>query len=285
VTSPVPRVKEPHLAGRLYPAAADRLREAVGALLAAAGPSRAGVRAVLVPHGALEQSGAVAARGLAAAGGDRRRVVVLAPAHHANFRGASVLAMDAYRTPLGLVGIDAAAAAAVVAPPLVRSNPAVFMREPGIEIQLPLLQALGVRAGLVPVLIGVLEAGEAGAVAAALRAVVDEGTLVVASADLVQYGRRFGFLPVPPTDRAAVAAAVARLDEEALAHVVAADADAFARWVAESGASVCGRHVIEVLLRLLPAGARGERLAHATSLDAGDDAEHVVGFAAVGFTA
>jgi MEMO1 family protein len=284
VTSPVPRVKEPHLAGRLYPAAAAPLREAVGVLLAAAGPPRAGVRGVLVPHGALEYSGAIAARGLGAAGGDWRRIVVLAPAHHASFRGACVLAMDGYRTPLGLVGIDTAAVAAIVRPPLVRSNPAVFMREPGLEIQLPLLQGLGVTGGLVPVLVGGLEAGEAGAIAAALGAVVDDRTLVVASADLVQYGRRFGFLPVPSTDPAAVADAVARLDEEALARVVAVDADGFARWIAETGAAICGRHVIEILLRVLPAGARGELLAHATSLEATGDHEQVVGFAAVGFT-
>ena len=40
-----------------------------------------------------------------------------------------------------------------------------------------------------------------------------------------------------------------------------------------------------MLLRALPPGTGGEVLAHATSLDAGDDHEHVVGYGAVAFTA
>jgi AmmeMemoRadiSam system protein B len=283
VTTPVPRVKEPHLAGRGYPAAPDALARSVGALLAVAGPPRPGTMAVLVPHGPLAQAGAVVAAGIAAVAGERRRVLVLAPSHFADFAGAVVLPMDAYRTPLGTVPLDVAAVAALVRPPHVRANPAAFMREPGIEAVLPFLQTAGVEGLVVPMLVGRLEPGEAAGLAATLRPLLDDGGLLVVSSDLVHYGRRFDFLPVPPDDPAAVVGALRALDDATLAHVVAADADAFAAHVVAAAPTICGRHAIEVALRALPPGTRGERLAWGTSLAPGADAAQVVSWAAVRF--
>jgi len=255
----------------------------VGELLAAGGPPRAGVRAILVPHGPYRSSGPVAARAFAAVAGSARRALVVAPSHYAEFRGAATLPMRAYRTPLGPVELDGARAASLGRLPFVRANPAVYMREHGIEVELPLLQTALPGAGITPLLLGTLEAGEAAALAEALRAMLDAETLLVLSSDLVHYGRRFGYLPVPPTDAATVAPAVRRLDDAVLAHILARDADGFVRWVADTGAAICGRHAIEVLLRALAAGARGELLAYASSLDTDGAHEHVVGYAAVAF--
>jgi AmmeMemoRadiSam system protein B len=88
---------------------------------------------------------------------------------------------------------------------------------------------------------------------------------------------------VPPTDAATVAAAVRRVDEGALERIVARDADGFAAYVERTGATICGRSPIEVVLRALPAGAFGERLAYTTSLEATGDFEHTVSYAAVTF--
>src|SRR5438552_1497922 len=223
------------------------------------------------------------AHGFAAAGAGVRRAIVLAPSHFAHFRGAALLPMSGYRTPLEVVPIDAEATAALARVPLVRPNPAVFMREHALEIQLPLLQGLAPECALVPLLVGSLEPGDAAALAAALRSLLEPGTLLVASSDLTHYGRRFNCLPVPPTDAATVAAAVRRLDEGALEHIVARDADGFVAYVERTGATICGRSPIEVVLRALPAGARGERLAYTTSLEVSGDYEHTVSYAAVAF--
>jgi len=281
---PLPRIKEPHLAGRWYPAAADVLAASVREMLAG-GAHRPHTDAILVPHAAYEYSGRTAARGFAAAGTGWRRALVLAPSHFAAFHGAAVLPMTAYRTPLGLVSIDQEALAALTRCPLIRANPAVFVREHALEIQLPWLQAMEPGSALVPVLVGRLDAGDGETLAGALRPWIAPGTLVVVSSDLVHYGRRFDYLPVPPTDRATVAGAVSRLDEGALERVTACDAEGFGRYVESTGATICGRYPIEVLLRALPAGSRGEVLAHTTSLDASDEHDHVVGYAAVAFTA
>jgi AmmeMemoRadiSam system protein B len=282
----LPRIKEPHLAGRWYAGDAAALATTVRDLLAAAGEARPGVCAILVPHAAYQYSGPTAARGWAAAGA-RRRVVVLAPSHYATFRGAAVLPLEGYRTPLGVVPIDRATVEALARAAVVRANPAVFLREHALEIQLPLLQRSAPHALLVPVLVGRLEAGDAAALAALVEPFLasDAETLVAVSSDLVHYGRRFDYLPVEPRDAATVAAAVRRLDEGALACIEANDAGGFARHVDTTGATICGRAPLEVLLRALPAGAWGERLAYTTSLDLTGDFEHTVSYAAVAFHA
>ena len=276
-------MKGPQLAGRWYPAEPDVLARTARELLAAGGPARPGVFAVVVPHAAYQYSGPTAGRGLAAAGGGQRRFVVLAPSHFARFHGAAVLPMRGYRTPLGVMTIDADALATLERCPIVRPNPAVFMREHALEIELPLLQTLAPDATLVPVLIGALADGEAAQLAAALAPFLGDGTLVVVSSDLTHYGRRFDYLPVPATDAATVAATVRALDDRALERIVAGDADGFVRHVEETGDTICGREPIEVLLRALPAGARGERIAYASSLELTGDYEHSVSYAAVAF--
>jgi len=283
-TGPVPRVKEPHLAGRWYPASPDALAAAVRAMLGGGAP-RPGVVAIVVPPAAYEFSGATAARGFAAAGPGWRRAVVVGPSHFATFHGAVVLPMAAYRTPLGLVEIDQAAIDALTRCSLVRANPAVFLREHAVEVQLPWLQILNPGIALVPLLVGRLDAGDGETLAAALRPLIAPGTLLVVSSDLVHYGRRFDYLPVPAADPTTVARAVTQLDEDALQHVAAGDADELARYVERTGATICGRAPLDVLLRALAPGTAGEVLAHATSLDTSDDHEHVVGYGAVAFTA
>jgi len=278
-------VKEPGLAGRWYPAEPDRLGAVVRALLAAGGPPRPGVLAVIAPHAAYQYSGATAACAYAALGAGHRRAVVLAPSHYVAFRGAAVLPAGAYRTPLGLVPIDRDAVASLATAPLVRANPAVFQREHALEIQLPLLQGLDAGCALVPVLVGRLEGGDVEGIAAALRPLLDRDTCLIVSSDFVHYGRGFDYLPVPPTDAASVAAGIRRIDEGALERILARDPDGFARYVEATGATICGRYPIETLLHLLPAGTRGERLAYTTSLEmTGDYADRVVSYAAVAFT-
>ena len=255
----------------------------IGELLAAGDGTRPTARAILVPHGAYRSSGTVAARAFAALAPGLRRALVLAPSHHAQFRGAATLPMRAYRTPLGLIELDGERARVLADLPFVRANPAVYMREQGIEIELPLLQTALPGATVTPLLLGSLAPDETAALAATVRALLDDETALVVSSDLVHYGRRFGYLPVAATDAATVGACVRGLDDAVLAPILSGDVDAFVRWLAETGAPICGRHAIEVLLRALAPGTRGALLAQASSLDADGAHEHVVGYAAVAF--
>jgi len=281
VSDPLLRVKEPHLAGRWYPADPAALASRVRSLTPANRAARRAM-ALVVPHGAFDQSGAVAGAAYGVVE-PPRRAVVIAPTHFASFHGACVLPVTGYRTPLGVMPVDDVATETLARAPGVRANPAVFMREHAVEAQLPFLQTLAPGATLVPLLLGTLEPGEAAALAAAIRPLLDADTLLVASSDLVHYGRRHGFLPVPPTNAEAVRATLGALEDDALARIVSGDADAFARWADESGAPICGRQAIEVMLRALPAGTRGECVARASSLDVTATHDAAIGYAAVVF--
>jgi MEMO1 family protein len=282
---PVPRVKDAHCAGRWYPADDRALDTLVGQLLVDTCRPRSGCVAILVPHGAYEHSGRTAAYGYAAASNRfRRRVFVIGPSHHVAVRGVALLGMDQYRTPLGDLELDKQVPAALTRQhAFVRVNPAVFMREHTIEVQLPFLQRLVPDCALVPMLVGELSAEERAAFADALRPHLVPENLVVVSSDLVHYGRRFDFLPVPASDADTVRAAVRQLDDGALTHVLTPDADAFLRFCAETGATICGRHALAAVLAALPGEVRGERLAYATSLGVTGDFANTVSYAAVAF--
>jgi AmmeMemoRadiSam system protein B len=282
--SPLPRIKEAHCAGRWYPADAAELDRLVGRLLFDTCRTRPGCLAVLAPHGAYEHSGRTAAYAHAAAGGRRReRVILLAPSHHTRFRGAALLGMDGYRTPLDVVRVDQRTSASLARHPLVRTNPALFMREHAVEVQLPFLQRMLPELSVVPVLVGELDAEARAGLADVIRPLLVPENLVVVSSDLVHYGRRFDFLPVPPTDAESVRQAVRTLDDGALEHVLVPDADRFDRFVADTGAPICGHHALGLLLAALPPGVRGERLAYATSLGLTGEYQSTVSYAAVAF--
>jgi AmmeMemoRadiSam system protein B len=282
--NPLPRIKEAHCAGRWYPADRVELDRLLGRLLIDTCRARPDCLAVLAPHGAYEHSGRTAAYAYAAAGNrSRRRVVLLAPSHHTRFRGAAVLGMDGYRTPLDVVRIDQRTSATLAQHPLVRTNPALFMREHAVEVQLPFLQRMLPESSVVPILVGELDAEARGGLADVIRPLLVPENLVVVSSDLVHYGRRFDFLPVPPTDADSVRQAVRVLDDGALEHVLLPDADRLERFVTDTGATICGRHALALLLAALPRGVRGERLAYATSLGLTGDYQSTVSYAAVAF--
>jgi AmmeMemoRadiSam system protein B/AmmeMemoRadiSam system protein A len=281
------RVRESVLAGSWYPAdPAELAREVDGFLAAAAGgPGEEPVRALVAPHAGYAFSGRTAGAAFAHVRGRAyRRVLVLAPSHHADFRGLSVAEVDAYATPLGLVPLDREAVATLRRSALVVSEPAAHRREHAIEIELPFLQrALAPGWRLVPVLVGALAGEDYHVLAELLRPLADEHTLVVVSTDFTHYGPRFGYLPFDPDER--VAQRIRALDDGALAHVVARDGPALLAYRAQTGISVCGYRALALLLHLLPPDARVHRLAYATSAEVTGDWLSSVSYVALAVTA
>lgn len=275
------------LAGTWYPADPEVLRAQVDALLgdapAPAEPGDAPVRAVLVPHAAYRFSGAVAAaayrtvRGLAP-----RRVVVLAPSHHADLHGLSLPRARAFATPLGSVPLDQEAIAQITADPLARGDPEAHRPEHGIEIQLPLLQrTLEPGWRLVPVLVGSLGAGEDARAAELLRPFLGADTLLVVSGDFTHYGPRFGYLPFPLDG--SLPERLSALDEGAFARIAARDAAGLAAYRKSTGITACVVEPARVLAELLPPQAQVERVAYATSGALTGDYRNSVSYLAAAF--
>ena len=266
----------PAVAGSWYPEEPGELRRLVDRLLAEApAPPQEPPLALIAPHAGFQYSGAVAAAAFASLRGRRfTHVVLVGPSHHAGFRGAVVPEAGAWRTPLGDIAVE------VEATGLPRDN-APFLREHCLEAEIPfLLRCLAQPFSAVPVLVGSLsDAAALDAVAAALEPVLTADTLVVVSSDFTHFGATFGFTPFHDD----LPRRIEALDRGALACIEAGDAAAFDGYVARTGATICGRDAIGVLLRLPHVRRSPARrtLAYATSGSMTGSFSHSVSYAAL----
>lgn len=257
------RVRAPAAAGVLYPADAIELGRVVGDLLAKASLPRSDARrpkALIVPHGGLRHSGALAARAFADVAADTTRVVVVGPAHRHTFEGIALPEATTFVTPLGPVAVDQDAVASLLALPGVQRAELPHRREHAVEIQLPFLQVLLERFTLAPLLVG---RSTAALVAAALRAVWGgPETLIVVTTDLSQH--------LPYMD-------AQRIDRTTADRIVRCQPGL-------GGECACGAAIVDALLTVAAEhGLRPRTLGLANSGDTGADATRVVGYGAFGF--
>jgi len=271
------------VAGSWYPDDMDALARQVDGFLGAADDSPPpDVAAIVVPHAGFVYSGQVAAHGFAGVRGAHfDRVLLLGPSHYSAYSGAAVPAATVYRTPLGEVAIDRHAADAVADRPSVTLDDAPFRREHSLEAEIPFLQrCLEPGWSLLPVLIGAgPQDGHTGNVAAALRPLLDQATLVVVSSDFTHFGRRFNFVPF----RDDVPRRIEALDRGAIDRILAWDATGFSDYIARTAATICGRNAIDVMLRLGDAPGAADLAAYDTSGRITGDWQHSVSYASLVF--
>ena len=258
---PSARVREPVVAGQFYPAQAADLSSAIDDLLAAApGLPIPNVMALVAPHAGYSFSGLTAARGYRQiAGRELETVVIMAPSHRFSFVGASVLDVDSYRTPLGLVAISPLAEK-LRKLPLFDCVPEAHRAEHSLEVQLPFLQRVVTAFSLVPIIFGSVDAR---AVAKAIVPYLGPKTLVVASSDLSHFHR---YAEAQQLDRACVDA-ICTLDASAVRE-----------------AEACGKGPVEALIHIARMqGWQTELLDYRNSGDTAGSKERVVGYASVAF--
>jgi AmmeMemoRadiSam system protein A len=283
--TPVPVVREPAVAGLFYPRDAAQLSQTLDALLAGARPRviDGELRAILCPHAGYEFSGPVAAEAYRLLlGHTYETVVILAPSHYALFPGASVIAADAYRTPLGLVPVSPKARQWAQAGPFVLEPKCLVQRpqwskqashpEPGFgedtpetwehsaEVEVPFLQKTLADFSLISIITGEVDPAK---LARALADRLDDKTLLVVSTDLSHYY---------PYD-------IAReKDARCVSAICDLDVD---RMKAEEA---CGKTGVLTLLSL--ARSKGWKATLLDARNSGDTSgrkESVVGYAAIAF--
>ncbi len=278
----------PAVAGRWYPASPSALAAEVDRLVAAAPAASdrisalpGALRAVIAPHAGYVYSGEIAARALAPFGGERfDRVLLLGPSHYHRFQGAMIPEASHFATPLGAVPVDAAALASLRGRAGIGVSDLPFRPEHALESEIPFLQRLLAPGWkVVPVLVGTsCTEAEVSRIAEALAGLLDPGTLVVVSSDFTHYGDAFGYVPF----RDRVRERLEELDLGAAGKIEAGDAAGFDRYCDETGATICGRKSIAVLLRFPAAGRRGVLLGYDTSGRMTGDWSHTVSYAALG---
>ncbi len=263
---------ESTIAGSWYPGSAERLKARIDQYLVQVPepPSAAPPPNILVlPHAGYDYSGPTAAHGIRRIQGSPfRRVVLLAPSHRVTLdHRMAVPEAAAVATPLGAIPIDHAVIDRLARGGTVVRSDAVHAGEHSTQIQYPFLQVALKDFTIVPCVVGSLDHASIRRLADAMLTVMDAETLLVVSSDFTHYGRDFGFTPF----RGDVRAQVEQLDRGAIQRMQARDAAGFVEYVDRTGATICGRNPIAVMLAMLPPEARLESLHYETSSDQSQD--------------
>ena len=273
----------PAVAGSWYPRDPGTLRDVVDTLLTGASAVGGGpAHGIVAPHAGLIYSGAVAAEAFAGWRGTcPDRVILGGPSHHFGFSGLVVPRAGAIRTPLGEVPIDFEAISALARHTAVRRDDRPFEPEHALEIELPFLQrALADGWKVVPFLTGTdVRGARADDLAAAILEAAGDDAPWVASSDFTHHGPRFGYTPFE--DR--IEDQVRDLDRSVLRPAEDVDVAAFEARLDDTGATVCGRHAIGLMMRALSPGSRGTTVAYDTSGARTGDWTHTVSYAAMHF--
>ncbi len=222
------------------------------------------VCAAVVPHAGYRYSGRVAAGVYMRIDPSRlSRVVVMGPSHYTAMRNQiSVPDATHFATPLGELSADIGFLRRLRALPFVTHVPEAHTQEHSDQIQLPLIQAcLSKELPVVCMICGQFDAAGLLDAAAALRPLLDEGTLVVASSDFTHYGSSYGYVPFTrDVDRN-----IETLDMGIFELFAQKDLQGFLERLRETGATVCGRDPLALLLAMLPQEAKVERTGYDTS--------------------
>jgi AmmeMemoRadiSam system protein B/AmmeMemoRadiSam system protein A len=182
-------VKQPNVSGRFYPANPHALSRTIDEFLSEVEPAdiKGDILVLISPHAGYEFSGRTAAYGYKAI---RRRnydtVIVLAPSHYVDFKGAALWPKGSFRTPLGDIFVDELLSYCLMqsSGPF-SSYPEAFSREHSLEVQLPFLQTVLGNFKIVPIVLGQIDFSDCENLATAISEVIKQkNCLIVASSDM-----------------------------------------------------------------------------------------------------
>ncbi len=270
------------IAGSWYPADARQLQEQIADLYEKADVEPAqDVDALILPHAGYVYSGQTAVCGVKSAGGDYQRIIVIGPSHHLAM--SEMLALPRathYRTPLGEVPLDVEFIDELLKYPQFQLVPAAHEPEHSVQIEVPLLQFERPPFKLVPVVAGQCSYGTIVRVAKILKGLVDDRTLIVASSDFVHYGPQYRYVPFHED----IATNIRKLDMGAYDCIERLDARGFLDYTDRTGATICGRVPIAILLATLDSTAKPRLVRYATSGQITGDFTNSVSYLAVAFS-
>lgn len=240
------------------------------------------ILALILPHAGYRYSGDVAAFGAKAIQGKPyERIIVMGPSHRAYLHNkAHVSSATHFNTPFGEVPLDLDAIATLLKHQEFQSVEGVDDAEHSVQIMIPFLQFTVSDFKLVPIIVGQFDLESAKRAAKALRSITTPTTLVVVSSDFTHYGANFGYVPFKNN----IPENLKRLDMGAWEYIEKKDAEGFAAYVEQTGATICGRNPILILLSMLPQESKAHLLNYDTSGNILDDYHSSVSYLSAAFT-
>lgn len=269
-------IREPAVSGMFYPDRPEILSRDVKKYLENVKREKIDgeVIALVSPHAGYMYSGQVAAHAYKLIEGKTfDSIVVLAPSHRVDFKGASLYDRGGYRTPLGVVPIDVELSKKMMERwKRIQFLPEAHAQEHSLEVQIPFLQVVLKSFKLIPIVMEPHWSWEtcrllAQAIADTVRG---RNVLLIASSDLSHFH---------PYEKAV------QLDKIVLQHIDRFDAEGLNRDLKEGRCEACGGGpVITMMLAAKALGAtRGKVLKYLNSGDVMGDRSRVVGYAAAVF--
>ncbi len=266
-------IREPAVAGMFYPDKPDILSRDVKQYLERAQKEKleGEVIALVSPHAGYMYSGQVAAYAYKQIEGKSfETVVVVAPSHRALFKGASLYDRGGYRTPLGIVPVDAELSKKMVEKRKeIQFIPEAHAEEHSLEVQIPFLQVVLKAFKLIPIVMEPYWSWEIcqSLATAIAETVKGKNVLLIASSDLSHFH----------SYQKAV-----ELDRIVLDHIERFDPEGLNRDLKQGRCEACGGGpIISVMLAAKALGAnKGGVLKYLNSGDVTGDRSRVVGYAA-----
>jgi AmmeMemoRadiSam system protein B/AmmeMemoRadiSam system protein A len=266
-------IREPALAGSWYPGDPDILSRDVKRYLENAKKEKVEgkIVALVSPHAGYLYSGQVAAYAYKLVEGMAfDSVILVGPSHRYPLRGASLWAQGGFRSPLGVVPVDAELSKKMMDKwKEIRFIPQAHHQENSLELQIPFLQAALKPFKLVPIALEPDWSWETcqSLASAIAETVKGKNVLLIASTDLSHFH----------TYKTAV-----DLDRIVLNRIERFDAEGLNRDLKNNRAEACGGGpVVTIMLAARALGAnKGQVLKYLNSGDVTGDRSRVVGYAA-----
>ena len=263
------------VAGRFYPANAQRLRAEIDSYLKPPGGAEAEPKIAalgcVVPHAGYMYSGHVAGavyRRLQFTG----RAIILCPNHTGMGEPLAIMSRGAWQTPLGNVDTDEELAGDLKEHmPLLSEDDEAHRSEHAAEVQLPFLQVLDPSFRFVPIAVGTGNFEVLSALGVAIGSVVAKRSgkvLIIASSDMNHYEND----------------AVTRVkDHRAIDQLLALNPRGLYDVIREGEISMCGYGPAVIMLTACGklGATRAELIRYATSGDISGDKDMVVGYAGI----
>ncbi|MBN1903001.1 AmmeMemoRadiSam system protein B [Candidatus Sumerlaeota bacterium] len=278
-------------AGFWFPGNPDKLKMEVDGYLTQATQKelQGDIVALISPHAGYFYAGPVMGVDYKQIKGEKyKRVIILALSHSSGgFGKISVLPVKAYETPLGNVPVDQELVKELLKhSDVFISIPSLHASEHSDENQIPFLQRSLEKFSLVSLIVDHLDQKTMNKAVEILSPYVGNDTLFVASTDLNHYGIGYGYAPFRNLEGKALVDRIHEHDREALKYMANLDAEGFQSYLDKTGATVCGKNPVELLIRILKkkGNIEGHILDYYTSADKeGDHEDRTCGYGAVVF--
>ncbi|MFW6014324.1 MAG: AmmeMemoRadiSam system protein B [Nanoarchaeota archaeon] len=285
--------RKPVVAGKFYEQHPRLLREQIRqCFLHSKGPGEIkeveedkgrSVLGAVSPHAGYMFSGMCAAHVFKAIKdtGDYDTFFILGFSHSQNDSNEITITSQDWQTPLGKARLDKDFADKLLELDFVSEDDKAHEFEHSIEVQIPFLQYLYEDIKIVPLSI----AGNCDIVRATneIKKIIEgenKKVCFIASSDFTHYGPGFGYLPFSDN----VKESLKKLDFGAIEKIKSADTKGFIDYVENTGATICGKQPIALLIELLKDDAvKIETLSYYTSGDILSDYTNAVSYAGIIF--